>query len=108
MSDGPSNRDPNERPSPGRFWIWIAVLVAGAIGVLLLFRLFPARTFDDWDWLRLIWLVTILALVSTWILASRRIKLRDTARNIALWVVVVALIAVAYAFKDEFAALFRG
>jgi aspartyl protease family protein len=101
MSNGPWNRDPDDGPSQRRFYLWIAVLVAGAVGLWLLFWLFPGQTFGDWDWANLIWLVVLLAAVSTWVLSARQVKWRETARNIGLWLGVVAVLAVGYAFQDE-------
>jgi aspartyl protease family protein len=108
VSGGPWNRDPDdEPPSQRRFWLWIAVLAAGAIGLWLLFGLFPGQPLRDWDWANLIWLVGLLTAASTWVLASRRMEWRETMRNIGLWLGVVAVLAVGYVYQDDLALVWQ-
>jgi aspartyl protease family protein len=81
--------------------LWLAVVVAGAAALWLLFRLFPGAVYDDWDWLNLVSLVVILAAVSTAVLTARRFRAGEVARNIGIWIGVVLVLVVGYAYQDE-------
>jgi aspartyl protease family protein len=99
----------NDPPPPGRgrILLWIALLAAGALGLAVLFWLFPGQTLGDWQWARLIWLVVLLAAISTAVLSARQFRLRETARNIALWAGVVVVLAIGYAYQDELGDVWR-
>lgn len=99
----------NEPPPPGRgrFFLWIGLLVAGAIGVWLLFQLFPGQTFDEWDRANLIWALVLLTALSTAVLTARQFKLRETARNIAIWGGIVVVLIVGYTYQDELGTVWR-
>lgn len=93
----------HDAPPPGgrmRFLLWLAVVAAGALGLWLLFRAYP-QSHNDWQWGRIVWLVAILALASTGILAARRFTAREVFRNIAIWIGVVAALAIGYAYREE-------
>ena len=92
--------DPSE-PSGARVFIWLAALVLLGIGVWWLSELFPGQVNSDWEQGRLIWLIALLALFSTSVLYARRVNIRETVRNIAIWVAIAAVLLVAVSFRDE-------
>lgn len=92
--------DPPE-PSGARFLIWLAVLVLLGIGVWQLSVLFPGQINSYWEQGRLIWLMALLALISAGVVFARRINVKETVRNIAIWVAIGAALLVAVSFRDE-------
>ena len=74
--------------------IWLGVLLATVAGVALLFRFFPGgvSTGEDWAWLARG--IGLVALVSAGILTAGRIDWGEKARHAALWVGIVAVLAV--------------
>jgi aspartyl protease family protein len=94
-------------PSRGRIILWIALLAAGALALAGLFWLFPSQQLGDWGWARLTWAVVLLAAISTAVLTARRFQLRETARNIALWLGVVVVLAVGYTYQDDLGDVWR-
>lgn len=95
------------QPGPSRLYLWIALLVAGAIGVWLMFQLFPGQTFDEWDRANLIWALVLLTALSTAVLTARQFKWRETARNIAIWGGVVVVLVIGYTYQDELGTVWR-
>ncbi|HSZ74671.1 MAG TPA: TIGR02281 family clan AA aspartic protease [Rhizomicrobium sp.] len=84
-----------------RFVVWLAVVVAGGIGLLALARAFPDRTNSDYDTAYLIRLVAILVLVSTTFLFGRNIPMREVVHNILIWLTVAAVLAIGFTYQDE-------
>lgn len=101
MTDKPNPWGAPRRP-PYRVYLWLALLVAVTSGLWLLARAFPERTLSNWDEARMIEMVAILALVSSGIVMSRRFTMRESLRNIGIWVGVAALLAVGYVYSDVF------
>ena len=94
--------EPPEPRIPGHRWlIWAAVMALIGGGLWFLFRAFPGQvsTADDWGWLLRI--VIILAFVSAAILTARRIDWSQKARHAAIWIGIVAVMAVGVAYQDE-------
>jgi aspartyl protease family protein len=105
MSDdpGPWHNDPAPPPSRARFVAWIAVLAAIAAGGWLLLRAFPERNFSGYDSAQLVYTFALLALVSTGVVLSRRFKLAESLRNIAIWGAVAVVVVLGYLYQDVFA-----
>jgi aspartyl protease family protein len=99
VSEGPWNRPPEG--GQWRFLLWIAVIVAGAAGVWLLFRILPGQNLTEWDSIRLVSLLVILATVSTAVLTARRFKAGEVARNVGIWAGIVLVLIVGFTFQDE-------
>ena len=97
----PWHQDDPPEPSGARALIWVAVLVLLGLGVWWLSELFPGQINSDWEQGRLIWLIALLALFSTSILYARRVHVRETVRNIAIWVAIAAVLLVGVSFRDE-------
>ena len=102
----PTPRNPWEdeqppEPSGLRVIIWLAVLALLGIAVWQLSALFPWQLSSDLDQARLIWLIALLALVSGGVIFARRINVRETARNLAIWVAIAAVLLIGLSFRDE-------
>lgn len=104
---GPWDAEPPPAPQRpqgrGRLWLWL--LFVAAIGGLLLalFRAFPeaVRTRDDWS--RVAYALGFLALLSAGVMRVRREAIGQHLRHLALWTVVVAVLALGVAYREELA-----
>ena len=107
QTDGPWGRKPNPVATGGqyRFYIWIAVVLAGALGLWKLSTLFPAALSSSWDQVQLLNLIGILLIVSSGLILGRRFRSRDTIRNIAIWCAVFAVLGIGYTFRNELSAV---
>jgi aspartyl protease family protein len=100
----PNNPWDDERPavpSGVRVVIWLAVLALLGIGVWQLSELFPGQLSSDWEQGRLIWMMILLALISGGVVFARRINVKETMRNILIWVAIAAALLVAVSYRDE-------
>jgi len=103
---GPWDREeveppPPARPRRGRTMVWLAMLAAVAAGVMLLFKAFPGQISSSDDWSRLLYAAGLVALVSTGLLTGRRFDWGEKARHVAIWVGILAVLAVGFAYRDE-------
>ncbi len=103
---GSGPRHPPRPPSPKGRWLWWLALVLGfgALVGFLAWR-FPGALYGEQDRVRLVYLVLLLALVSTSILAGRRLRLRGVAKAAALWVLIVAVVALGITYRLELGAI---
>ncbi len=99
---GPWRRAPEPQPRDGRFFLWLALIVAGALAIWELWRLFPGALSTTTDQVYLVRLCVILALIASGIVYSRRFTARETFRNIAIWAGVVAVLVFGYTFYQQF------
>ena len=90
-----------EPPSALRVVLWLAALAIIGLGVWRLSALFPHQLDSDWNQARVIQLVAILALVSGGVIFSRRFRLGEALRNIAIWSGIALVLAIAFAFQGE-------
>ncbi len=108
--DGPWGGSPPPTPPPPRsrlgLWLWLGLIGAAIVLILVLTRLFPEQRSTS-DWGEMIRLTGLLALVSSGLVATRRIDVGRTARNLAVWVAVFALIVVGYASRGPLLEAFR-
>lgn len=84
-----------------RLIFWFAFLLAVALGVWFLASAFPGNVSSDFETARVIWLFALLALISSGVVFSRRIDLGETARNLAIWVGITAVLVLGFSFQDE-------
>src|ERR1700754_100016 len=102
MADNPWQ--PREKPkAPNdrlRLIVWAAILVLGGIGMWLLSRAYP-QTFSDQDSVWIIQYVALAALLSSSLVFSRQFSLGEFARNIAIWVGVIAVVVLVITFQDD-------
>ncbi len=89
----------------GGGWSWLALL-AGVVALIgLLAWRFPNALAGEDGWMRMVYLVGLLALVSSGVVAGRRRRLGDTARQVAAWVGVALVLVVGYSYRFELSAL---
>jgi aspartyl protease family protein len=93
------------RPSGGGWWL-LALLATVVLIALLAWR-FPDRLESERDWLHIIYLVGLLALVSSGVVASRRTNLRQTAKQAAAWIAIALIALAGYGYRFEIAEVGR-
>ena len=104
MSPDPWGAGPEPPRSGGGGW-WLVILLAAGGLIAVLAWTFPGALETERDWLHLVYLVGLLALVSSGVIAGRRTRLRETAKQVAAWV-AIALIAIAgYGYRFEIEAV---
>ena len=84
--------------------IWLALLAAAVAGFWLLRRLFPGR-FSGEEWAEAGYYFGFIALVLSGLVFARRIKLREVARNLIIWVGIVVTMALGVSFRGELTAV---
>ena len=85
--------------------LWLALVLGVAALVAFLAWRFPDAIYSDHDWLRLVYLVLLLALVSSSVLAGRRLRLKGVAKAAALWAVIIVVLALGYGYRLELGAI---
>ena len=88
-----------QRPRSSRLLVWIALMLATAVGLVGLSRLFPGAVSKE-DEPYLVYSIGWLALVSAGVVFARRMKFSDIVRNIAIWVAVAAVLVLGYSYRD--------
>ena len=102
------NREPwSDRPRPPRSgggWWLLLILAVGALIALLAWR-FPDSLESESDWLRMVYLVGLLALVSSGVVAGRRGRWREKAKQAAAWIVIALVAFAGYGYRFEIEAV---
>lgn len=97
MSRDPWRQPDDKGPRLG-LYLWLAALAGIALLVFLLVRAFPDEShFSNPD---LIQILAVLALVSSSLLFVRQFNIKQTVRNIALWLGVGAVLVLGYSYQD--------
>jgi aspartyl protease family protein len=86
--------------------VWVAVVLALALGLWKLSTLYPDALSNQWSRLSLIQWLGWLVLLAAAIVNGRRFGARETARNIAIWLAIVGVLALGYAYRDELTAVY--
>jgi aspartyl protease family protein len=86
----------------GRFLLWLFCFTAAGLGVWFLSELFPGRLSTGSDRAYLLYSVAVLTVVSASVIFTRGARWRETARNLAIWTVIAAVLISAFTFKNEF------
>lgn len=102
-SGGPWARPPsgNRNSSPARFWIWIGVVAAGALGIWELSRLFPSSITNTTDQAYFVRYLAILVLIASGIVYGRRFSAKESLRNIAIWIGIAAVLVLGYTYYPQ-------
>jgi aspartyl protease family protein len=102
-SNGPWGNEPREPRQASRIglFVWIAVVVGGVVLLWQLARLFPNASGGINDDAYLVRNIALLALVSSGLIYMREFNFGETVRNIALWIVIAAVLLVGYSYRDE-------
>jgi aspartyl protease family protein len=104
--DGPWSRlppAPRAAPPPRRglhIGLWLAALAAFCAGLYGLTLLFPGRVSTGADWADVSRGVLVVAFVLAGVM-SRRFRLKQLARDIAIWTAVILLGVLLYSFRGE-------
>jgi aspartyl protease family protein len=106
MSDpwrgAPPPETPEEQPSRGQPWLW-PLLILAIIGlVFALARAFPGAVSTTDDWSRVAYSAGLLILLTAGAARIQRGMIRKHLRDIAIWVAIVAVLALGYAYRDVF------
>ncbi len=98
MNENPWNPEP-PRPGGGGWWL-LLILAVGALIALLAWR-FPGRLETERDWMRMVYLAGLLALVSSGVAVGRRTRLRETVKQIAAWAGIAVIAIAGYSYRFE-------
>ena len=100
-SKGPWHHPP-KTSSTARNAVWWALIVAGAAGLALLWHMFPGAlsTYSDQGYF--VRSCILLVLIASGLVYSRRMGVRETLRNAALWCAILAALALGYTFYHQF------
>ncbi len=104
MSRLPQSHDPRPPRGGGLGW-WLALVLGAVALVAFLAARFPDTLSTQGDWAHVFYLVALLALVSSGILAGRRLGLRQTVKQAAAWAGIALVIVVGYSFRSELRAV---
>jgi aspartyl protease family protein len=91
---------PPTQPGRHRFLIWIALLLAGALLLIELSRLFPGAVSSE-DEPYLVRTIVLLAFLSSGFVFVRQVRLGELARNLLSWGAIILVLAIGYAYRDE-------
>jgi len=89
------------RRGPSRLVLWLAALGLVGLGVWGLYRLFPGRITTTEDWGYLARGVAVLGLVLASVIGARRIRMKDAARNLVIWIGVFGVIVLGVAYRGS-------
>ncbi len=89
----------------GSGWSWLALLAAVVALIGFLAWRFPDALAGEDGWMRMVYLVGLLALVASGVVAGRRLRLGDTVKQAAAWVGVALVLVVGYSYRFELTAL---
>jgi aspartyl protease family protein len=84
-----------------RFLIGIALVAAILLGVWELSRLFPNSIGDSMSEAYFTRALLILILVASGVISSRRFGLKESARNIAIWIGIAAVLLIGYSYYPD-------
>lgn len=101
-SEGPwRHPDPPRRRPNRRIRLALLIAIAGVaiLGAWELARLLPGRVESAEDWGFVVRGVAVLTLVASGVLTVREIHIGRVARNIAIWIGVVAVLVAGYAYR---------
>lgn len=93
-------------PHKPRWLLWLGALLVLVLLLILLSRALPGGE-DALTSPNLIQTVAVLALVSSSLLFVRQFKIKETVRNILLWVGVAGVLLIGFSFQEELFALGR-
>jgi aspartyl protease family protein len=97
-SGGPWGKEPTGDPenSGSRSLIWIVLVLAGVAGVWELSRLFPGSLATRGDNIQFLQATLLATLIASGVVYSRRFKLGESARHLATWGAIAAVLVALY------------
>jgi len=97
---GPWGRPARRKPSRIGLYLWLGLLAAAGVGVFFLSQNFPSSDSPLGD-PALVQTLGFLALASSSLLFVRQFDLKQTARNIVIWVAVGGVLIIGFSFQNE-------
>jgi len=97
---GPWGRPPSRRPSRIGLYLWLGLLGGAGLVIFLLNRSFPTTDTVLGD-PALIQTLGFLALASSGLLFVRQFNLKQTARNVLVWVAAGGVLLIGFSFQNE-------
>ena len=91
------------RHTRGQRWvIRVGIVLAFGLAIWALSALFPGAISGQGDMARMAYMAAWGALLASGLVFSRQVSAGQTVRNIALWLGIFAVLAIAYMLKDPF------
>ncbi len=100
VNENPWDDDPEPRRPGGGGWWLLLMLALGALIAFLAWR-FPGHLETDRDWLQVVYLVGLVALVSGGVMAGRRARWREAAKQVAAWAAIAVIAIAGYSYRFE-------
>ena len=102
LPNAPWKPPPQGKP-PFRTGPWLWLLVIASVGLLVGFLVwrFPGALSSGHDSMRIFYLIGLLALVSSGVLAGRRMPLKRAAKQVLAWIGIGLVLVIGYGFRDE-------
>lgn len=91
---------PPRKASRLGFVLWLGALAILALSLGSLSDLFPGRNLDGLDTAAMIRMVAILAVVSSGLLFIREVNLKQTIRNILMWVGIMGMVVLGFTYQE--------
>jgi aspartyl protease family protein len=100
---------PRGEPAHGRsrLFVWVAFIAAGAVGLWLLFQAFPGAIQSGQDTAWLVYGLVWASFLSLRLLSGGPIRWGEKAKHAAIWLGIIAVIAVGFTYRGEVAGVFN-
>lgn len=98
---GPWGRPARRKPSRIGLYLWLGLLAGAGLTIFFLNQNFPSSDSPLGD-PALVQTLGFLALASSSLLFVRQFNLKQTARNIVIWVAVGGVLIIGFSFQNEF------
>ena len=105
MNDQSGPRPANSPPPSRRWLLWLALLVAAVTLVAFLAWRYSDSVATGDDWARVVYLVSLLALVSMSLLFRRRLRFGHVVGQAAAWVGITLVLVAGYTYRFELEAI---
>ena len=96
-----------ERHFPLGLLLWVALLLVVGGGIWALFVSFPGRMSPrEYDYLYVVGLVAMLAMVSSRLIFMHRINLGEVIRNISIWTGLAIVLLLGFTYRSELTGIY--
>jgi aspartyl protease family protein len=97
--------EPERKPSRTGLFLWLGALAGVGLLFFALSRAFPEE--GQWKDPYVIQIIAVLALVSSSLLFIRQVKLKETVRNVLMWLGVGTVLVLGFSYQEELMGLGR-